>query len=51
MRRAPIPARSAGDDPRLRLRYVIVGHSERRSFYGDTDAVVAAKYDAALKAD
>ena len=31
-------------------RYVIVGHSERRSFYGDTDAVVAAKYDAALKA-
>jgi triosephosphate isomerase len=31
-------------------RYVIVGHSERRSFYGDTDAVVAAKFDAALKA-
>jgi triosephosphate isomerase len=31
-------------------RYVIVGHSERRSFYGDTDAVVAAKYAAALKA-
>lgn len=31
-------------------RYVIVGHSERRSLYGDTDAVVAAKYDAALKA-
>lgn len=30
-------------------RYVIVGHSERRSLYGDTDAVVAAKYDAALK--
>ncbi len=31
-------------------KYAIVGHSERRSYYGDTDAVVAAKYDAALKA-
>lgn len=31
-------------------RYVIIGHSERRSFYGDSDAVVAAKYLAALKA-
>jgi triosephosphate isomerase len=31
-------------------RYVIVGHSERRSLYGDSDVVVAAKYDAALKA-
>ena len=31
-------------------RYVIVGHSERRSYYGDTDAVVAAKFAAALKA-
>jgi triosephosphate isomerase len=31
-------------------RYVIVGHSERRSFYGDTDAVVAAKFQSALKA-
>jgi triosephosphate isomerase len=31
-------------------RYVIIGHSERRSFYGDTDAVVAAKYAAALQA-
>jgi triosephosphate isomerase len=31
-------------------RYVIIGHSERRSYYGDTDAVVAAKYAAALKA-
>ncbi|CAB1368112.1 triose-phosphate isomerase [Denitratisoma oestradiolicum] len=28
-------------------RYAIVGHSERRSFYGDTDVVVAAKYEAA----
>lgn len=31
-------------------RYVIVGHSERRTYYGDTDAVVAAKYEAALNA-
>jgi len=31
-------------------RYAIVGHSERRSFYGDTDTVVAAKFMAALKA-
>jgi triosephosphate isomerase len=30
--------------------YAIVGHSERRSFYGDTDAVVAAKFDTSLKA-
>lgn len=31
-------------------RYVLVGHSERRSFFGDTDAVVAAKFGAARKA-
>lgn len=31
-------------------RYVLVGHSERRSFFGDTDAVVAVKFAAALKA-
>jgi len=31
-------------------RYVIVGHSERRSYYGDTDELVAAKFEAALKA-
>lgn len=30
-------------------RYVILGHSERRSYYGDTDAVVAAKFAAVLK--
>jgi triosephosphate isomerase len=30
-------------------RYVIVGHSERRSLYGDSDAVVAAKYAAAQR--
>lgn len=31
-------------------RYAIVGHSERRSFYGDTDVIVAAKFDAAQRA-
>jgi triosephosphate isomerase len=31
-------------------RYAIVGHSERRQFYGDTDAVVAAKAKATLAA-
>lgn len=31
-------------------RYVLVGHSERRSFFGDTDSVVAAKFAAAQKA-
>ncbi|MDP1707580.1 MAG: triose-phosphate isomerase [Gammaproteobacteria bacterium] len=30
-------------------RYVIVGHSERRSLYGETDAVVARKYARALE--
>ena len=30
-------------------RYALVGHSERRSFFGDTDAVVAAKFVAAQK--
>ena len=29
--------------------YVIIGHSERRSLYGETDAVTAEKYAAALK--
>lgn len=31
-------------------KYVIVGHSERRSYYGESDAIVAAKAEAALKA-
>ena len=30
-------------------RYAIVGHSERRSYYGDTDVIVAAKFEAAQK--
>ena len=29
-------------------RYVLVGHSERRQLYGETDAVVAAKFAAVL---
>lgn len=31
-------------------RYVIVGHSERRTYHGETDDVVAAKFEAAQKA-
>ena len=31
-------------------RYVIVGHSERRTLYGETDAVVTAKFRAAQSA-
>lgn len=31
-------------------KYVILGHSERRSLYQETDEVVAEKFDAALKA-
>jgi triosephosphate isomerase len=31
-------------------RYVLVGHSERRSLYGETDADVAARFAAALEA-
>ncbi|MNO18509.1 Triosephosphate isomerase [compost metagenome] len=31
--------------------YVLVGHSERRSLYGETDALVAMKFEAALRAN
>ena len=31
-------------------RYVLVGHSERRALYGESDTVVAAKFAAALQA-
>lgn len=32
-------------------QYVILGHSERRQYFGETDALLAEKVDAALKAD
>jgi triosephosphate isomerase len=32
------------------VKYVIIGHSERRQYYGETDAIVSAKVQAALKA-
>jgi len=31
------------------IPYVIIGHSERRSYYGDTDAILAKKADQALE--
>ena len=34
----------------LGCRFVIVGHSERRTLYGETDAIVAEKFIAALRA-
>ena len=41
---------SAGMLVEFGCRYAIVGHSERRQFFGDTDVVVAAKAKAALAA-
>lgn len=35
----------------LHCRYVLVGHSERRTLFGETDAQVAAKFAAALQAN
>src|SRR5262245_30145859 len=34
----------------LGARYVIVGHSERRAMHGETDAIVASKARAVLRA-
>ena len=34
---------------KLSVRYVLVGHSERRELFGETDEVVAAKVDAVLR--
>jgi triosephosphate isomerase len=34
---------------KLHVEYVIVGHSERRAHFGETDAVVAAKLRAVLR--
>jgi triosephosphate isomerase len=34
---------------KLRVKYVIIGHSERRQYHGETDDVVAAKVQAALR--
>lgn len=42
---------SAGMLKDLRCAHVLVGHSERRALFGESDQVVAAKFDAALKAD
>ncbi len=41
---------AAGMIAEFGCRYVIVGHSERRTLYGDTDQTVAAKARAALEA-
>ncbi len=41
---------SAGMVADFGCRYVIVGHSERRALFGDTDEVVAQKFVAVLKA-
>ena len=35
----------------LEVDYCIVGHSERRAYYGETDAIVARKVDQLLKND
>ncbi len=41
---------SAGMVAEFGSRYAIVGHSERRAIFGDTDEAIAAKFGQALKA-
>ena len=42
---------SAGMLASMEIEYCIVGHSERRAYYGETDAIVAKKVDQLLKND
>lgn len=42
---------SAGMLREFGCHYVLVGHSERRTLYGETNAIVAAKYQAAIAAE
>ena len=50
-RRARTPARSARSMlAKLNVKYVIVGHSERRELFGETDEIVAKKLRAVLGA-
>jgi triosephosphate isomerase len=47
----PIPGEVLRGDARgLRLRWVIIGHSERRQYHDESDALVAAKLAAAQRA-
>ncbi|MBO7490574.1 MAG: triose-phosphate isomerase [Bacteroidales bacterium] len=42
---------SAGMLASMEIEYCIVGHSERRAYYGETDAIIAKKVDQLLKND
>ncbi len=50
-RTAHIPARVSADMLKdLGVKYVIIGHSERRQYFGETDITVNKKVHAALEA-